>query len=89
MSNKVHEVRLGARIAEHDLNIKIKQATKWLQSQEQVKFSVQLKGRERGRPELALQLLKTVADKLSEHGQPANMPSVGKYHITFNPKKKN
>ena len=88
MANKVHELRLGVRIADHDLNIKLKQATKWLQSHDQVKFSVSLKGREQGRPELALQLLKTIVDRLEEFGSPANTPSIGKYQITFNPKRK-
>ena len=88
MTNKVHELRLGVRIAEHDLNIKVKQAAKWLQAQQQVKVSVTLKGREQGRPELAFQLLKTIVEKLQEYGTPANNPSVGKYQITFNPKKK-
>ena len=88
MANKVHELRLGVRIADHDLNIKLKQAAKWLQAQEQVKVSVSLKGREQGRPELALQLLKTIVDKLADYGSPANTPSVGRYQITFIPKKK-
>jgi translation initiation factor IF-3 len=86
MSNKIHELRLTARIAEHDLNIKLKQAAKWLQNKGQVKISIQLKGREQGRPELAYELLKKIVDRLEEVGTPANMPSFGKYQITFNPK---
>jgi translation initiation factor IF-3 len=86
MSNKIHELRLTARIAEHDLGIKMKQAAKWLQSKGQVKISIQLKGREQGRPELAFELLKKIVDMLAEYGTPANMPSRGKYQITFNPK---
>lgn len=86
MSNKVHELRLTVRIAEHDLGIKMKQASKWLQGKGQVKISIQLKGRERGRPELAFELLKKIVDMLSDYGSPANMPSRGKYQITFNPK---
>jgi translation initiation factor IF-3 len=86
MSNKVHELRFTARIADHDLGIKMKQASKWLQNKEQVKVSVQLKGREQGRPDLAFELLEKIVKLLEEHGSPANAPSKGRYQITFNPK---
>lgn len=88
MSNKLHELRLGINIQEHDLTIKLKQAKKWLESKEQVRISVQLKGREKGRPEKALEMLNRIITMLADFGSPTSLPSAAKLIVTFNPKKK-
>jgi translation initiation factor IF-3 len=88
MSNKLHELRLGINIQDHDLNIKLKQARKWLESKEQVRVTVQLKGREKGRPEKALEMLNKIIELISDFGSPTSLPSTSKLIVTFNPKKK-
>lgn len=87
MSHKLHELRIGVRIADHDLNIKLKQASKWLTNKEQVRFTVQLKGREKGRPEQAMEMFQKIVKALETVGTPTGAPSPDKLMLTFNPKK--
>lgn len=87
MSHKLHELRIGVRIADHDLNIKLKQATKWLTNKEQVRFTVQLKGREKGRPQQAMEMFQKIIKGLENVGTPTGQPTADKLMITFNPKK--
>jgi translation initiation factor IF-3 len=83
----LHELRIGVRIADHDLNIKLKQAEKWLVKKEQVRFTVQLKGREKGRPEQAFQMFQKIVKALENCGTPTGNPTPDKLMLTFNPKK--
>jgi translation initiation factor IF-3 len=87
LSHKLHELRIGVRIADHDLNIKLKQATKWLTNKEQVRFTVQLKGREKGRPQQAMEMFQKIIKGLENVGTPTGQPTADKLMITFNPKK--
>lgn len=87
MSNKLHELRIGVRIADHDLNIKLKQAQKWLTKKEQVKFTIQLRGREKGRPEQAIEMFQRIVKALESFGTPTGNPHPEKLSLTFNPKK--
>lgn len=87
MSSKLHDLRLGISIAEHDLAIKIKQADKWLKSKDQVRITVLLKGREKSRPETAVTFLLKIADRLSDVGTVQKAPSSANLSIVINPKK--
>lgn len=69
---KPHELWFTLGIQEHDRNTKLNQAQKFLEKGKQVRIRVQLKGRERSRPEYGFQLLDELVGLLSEYGTPAN-----------------
>lgn len=58
------EIRLGLNIGDHDLETKAKQAKKFLKDKAKVTVTVVLRGRERGRPDLARDLLNIFAEML-------------------------
>lgn len=58
------EIRLGLNIGQHDLETKVKQARKFIAENAKVTVTVMLRGRERGRPDLARDLLNTFAEIL-------------------------
>ncbi|WP_243414616.1 translation initiation factor IF-3 [Sporosalibacterium faouarense] len=64
----VKEVRLSPNIEEHDLNVKAKQAIKFLKNEDKVKVTVRFRGRELGHTELGREVLKDFAEKTSEVG---------------------
>ena len=70
--NDIKEIRLRPAIDEHDLQIKAKQARKFLESGKKVKIDVRLRGRERRHPELA----KDVVDKFV-----SNLEDVSKLEV--------
>jgi len=51
-------LRLSARISEHDLGIKQKQAEKFLNRGDKVKIELNMKGRENARPEIGFEIVK-------------------------------
>ena len=60
------EIRVRPRVKEHDLETKIKTARKLLEEGDKVKFFLVFRGREITHPELALRLLRKVADDLKD-----------------------
>ncbi|XP_026191908.1 uncharacterized protein LOC113147027 [Cyclospora cayetanensis] len=68
------EIKLSARIAHGDLQQKARQARLFLEGKHQVKFTLQLRGRERLNPENHLPLLQQLQQLLCDVGQPAVVP---------------
>lgn len=66
---EVKAVRFRAVTDEHDLEIKRKQVTRWLEKGSKVKLTIQLKGRERRNTEPARVAIKTFIDSLSDYGE--------------------
>ena len=58
------EIRLGLNIGQHDLETKAKQTRKFLADNAKVTVTIILRGRERGRQDLARELLNTFAEIL-------------------------
>ncbi|MGM0534269.1 MAG: translation initiation factor IF-3 [Campylobacterota bacterium] len=56
----IKEVKLSVKIAENDVNFKVKQARQFLEKGKHVKFRVFLKGREMGNPEAGVEVLERV-----------------------------
>jgi len=59
------EIRMGMNIDDHDLLVKVRNARKFLDKKNIVTITIQLKGRERGKQDMARQLLSKFAE-LSE-----------------------
>lgn len=82
------EIKIGVNIAEHDLNIKINQMKKFLAKGTIVKYSLQLKGREKGNKNLALELFYNSLTKFEECAE-WDRPRVSdnNIHVILHPKK--
>jgi translation initiation factor IF-3 len=73
---EVKEVRLTPNIEEHDMNTKIKNASKFLEKGDKVKVSVRFRGRELSRTEIGKTVLDQFAAGIAEVGEidkPAKM----------------
>lgn len=83
---KLHIVKFRLNIGDADRDRFIKKAADFLSQREQVKVLVQLRGREKARPEKGLKFLEEVIGSLANFGSPANSPTKDSLFITFNPK---
>jgi translation initiation factor IF-3 len=63
---EVKQVRLGLKIGEHDLQVKLARAAKFLDQGHKVKISLLFRGREITRPELGRAILDRVMNQLEE-----------------------
>ena len=64
LKSEVKEIKLRPMIDEHDLKVKIKQIEKFINQNNKVKVTVQLNGREIGRPEQAVKLISRISSAL-------------------------
>lgn len=64
------EVRLTAKIDEHDFEVKLKQAVKFLQKRQKVKTFLFLKGREIVHKEVASKVLENFKEAIKDYGEP-------------------
>jgi translation initiation factor IF-3 len=65
-STDIKEIRLRPKIGEHDLAFKIRDARRFLSDGAKVKVRVRFRGREITHPGVAQDLLKRIADELSD-----------------------
>ena len=68
------EIRITPKIDEHDIETKIKSASKFLDEGDKLKVTVRFRGRELAHPDRGRVLLLQVADRLKEHGTVERMP---------------
>ena len=66
---EVKEIKLSVKIAQNDVNYKIKHAIEFLQAGKHVKFRVFLRGRENANPEGAFSVLDIVKDMIQEYAE--------------------
>ncbi|TLP39656.1 translation initiation factor IF-3 [Arcobacter arenosus] len=70
----VKEVKFSVKIAENDINYKVKHAIEFLEKGYHVKCRVFLKGREMAHPEAGAEVLERVWPMLEEYGQRESEP---------------
>ncbi len=63
---EVKQVRLGLKIGQHDLDVKLNRARKFLEEGHKVKISLLFRGREISRPQLGREILDRVMEQLSD-----------------------
>lgn len=73
-SNEQREVRLRVRIGEHDMQSKVRRISHLLGEGAKVKISVFFRGREIAHPELAVKLLRRVAEALESEAKLERAP---------------
>lgn len=87
--SEVKEIKLRPVIEDHDLNVKIKQLEKFISQNDKVKVTVQLNGREIGRPEQAVRIINKIAEALKDKVVIDSGPSInGKFVIALFSKRK-
>lgn len=64
----VKEIRLSPNIDTHDVQVKVNNAIKFLKEGNKVKVSIRFRGRELGRTDIAVNIMKDFAEKISEFG---------------------
>lgn len=62
----IKEVKLRPNIEQHDFNVKLKNALRFLEEGNKVKVTIMFRGRELSHPELGREVLNKVADRLKE-----------------------
>ena len=72
---EIKEIRLRPKTGEHDVNYKLKQARNFLERGAKVRVRLRFRGREVTHPEVALDLLKHVADELEDVSEIEKMPA--------------
>ena len=72
----IREVRMRPRIDEHDIAFKSRMVRKFLDEGHKVKMSVLFRGREITHPELAIGLMRRVAESLEEQAKLEKAPSM-------------
>lgn len=70
------EVRLSATIEEHDFDVKLKNALKFLQNGDKVKVSIRFKGREMRYTTVGKEVLEKFADAVNDFGTVDKMPKL-------------
>lgn len=68
------EVRVTPKIDDHDIDTKIKSASKFLDEGDKLKITVRFRGRELAHPDRGRVLLMQIADKLKDHGTIERQP---------------
>ena len=86
---EIKEIKLAAKIAQNDINYKIKHAQEFLSEGKYVKFRVFLKGREMTAPEIGVSLLEKIWDMVQEYADRDKAPILeGRYvNMLVTPKK--
>lgn len=64
----IKEIRLSTTIEEHDVDVKIKNAIKFLKNGDKVKVTVRFRGRQITHPDIAAEILKNFAEQVAEVG---------------------
>lgn len=73
---EVKEVRLSPNIDTHDVQVKVKNAIKFLKDGNKVKVSIRFRGRELSRTDVAIDIMKDFADQVSEYGVVEKQPKM-------------
>lgn len=75
---KMKEVRVGYTIGDHDLNVKLRQVSKWMDNKrQQVKVVVQMKGRSRMFEKQARQLMDRIQKEVAPYAKAAASAKTG------------
>jgi translation initiation factor IF-3 len=62
-------IRLSSRIGQHDIDIRLNQAEKFLQRGDKIALDILLKGRERQHPEVAREVMETFINNLKQKAE--------------------
>ena len=75
-SSEIKQMRLGLKIGQNDLNIKLRKIRKFLLDGDKVKIQIIFRGREMSHPEVGQDLLGRILDQLSDVAIADNKPTM-------------
>ncbi len=73
---EVKEIRLRPKTSEHDTEVRLKQARKFLESGAKVKVRLRFRGREIQHSDVAMKIMKEFADELADVGEVEVRPNM-------------
>lgn len=87
---QIKEVKFRPNIDDHDYDVKLRNARRFLGEGDKVKATVQFRGREMSKPELGLNLLKKLIVDIGDTGIAEGTPEMAgnRMHLVFGPSKK-
>ena len=72
----VKEVRLSATIEDHDIDVKFKNAVKFLKEGNKVKVTIRFRGRQITHSEIGRQIMTEFAERIKEYGTVDKAPAI-------------
>lgn len=72
---EVKEIRLRPKTTDHHRNFKVRDARRWLEENKKVNVRIQFRGREIHYPEIAMEMMREIANELSDIGKVEQRPS--------------
>jgi translation initiation factor IF-3 len=72
----IKEVRLSATIEDHDVDVKLKAAIKFLQDGDKVKAAIRFRGRQITHSEIGLEVMKDFAERIKDYGVVERRPLI-------------
>ena len=79
----VKEVRLSATIEDHDVDVRVKNAVKFLKEGNKVKASIRFRGRQITHSEIGRQVMEEFAEKIKEFGVIERRPLIEGRNMTM------
>ena len=80
----IKEVRLSATIEDHDVDVKFKNAVKFLKEGNKVKVSIRFRGRQIAHSEIGREVMNDFAERIKEYGTVDRAPQIeGRSMIMF------
>jgi translation initiation factor IF-3 len=87
-ASKLKQIRLGLRIGDNDLQIKLKKVREFLEDGDNVRIVIVLKGREMAHKELSFDLMNKILDLLSDQAIANNKPVMSGRNLSVGVHKK-
>lgn len=72
----IKEVRLSATIEDHDIEVREKQAIKFLKDGDKVKATIRFRGRQIAHSEIGMEVMKDFAERIKDYGNVTKKPSI-------------
>ena len=88
-SSELKQIRLGLKIGENDLNIKIRKIKEFLSEGHRVKIMIVFRGREMTHKEVGTELMNRIIDLLSEDAIVDGKSAMSERNLSFTVRRKN
>ena len=79
----IKEVRLSATIEDHDIDVKFKNAVKFLHDGDKVKVTIRFRGRQITHSEIGMDVMKDFAERIKEYGVVERRPLIEGRNMTM------